>query len=157
MALQKPLDFNNGDVVTLDKTNASRQNAKENHHFFPNSLASKLGVKTEEINSLLNFAFISKHLNQEISNKYPSRYLQGYLETNPKLADQLKTHFIEEEAFNAALQDDFNSFIEKRGQTILKAINAICHVGDGVKTLNSSLDESEQEILLEGTGEIQED
>lgn len=157
MALQKPLDFNNGDLVTLDKTNASRQNAKENHHFFPNSLANKLGVKTEEINSLLNFAFISKHLNQEISNKYPSRYLQGYSETNPKLAEQLKTHFIEEEAFNAALQDDFNSFIEKRGQTILKAINAICHVGDGVKTLNSSLDESEQEILLEGTGEIQED
>lgn len=155
MALQKPLDFNNGDIVTLNNTNASRQNAKENHHFFPNSLANKLGIKSDEINSLLNFAFISKHLNQEISNKYPSKYLQGYAAANPALADNLLTHFISEEAYQAALQDDFHTFIEYRGQAILNAINNVCRINDGIQTMNSNLDESEQEILLDGT--IEED
>ena len=155
MALQKPVDFNNGDLVTLDKTNASRQNSKENHHFFPNSLASKLGVKSEEINSLLNFAFISKHLNLEISNKYPSKYLQGYTETNPNLIDHLKTHFIENEAYQAALNDDFHSFIEARGKAILSAINTVCRINDQVSTMNSNLDENEQEVLLDG--EIEEE
>ena len=151
MALRKPLDFNNGNLVTLDKTNASRQNSKENHHFFPNSLANKLGIKSEEINSLLNFAFISKHLNLEISNKYPSKYLQGYAATNPALAENLLTHFIGEEAYQAALQDDFHTFIEYRGQAILNAINNVCRVNDGLQTMSSNLDESEQEILLDGT------
>ncbi len=151
MALRKPRDFNNGDLVTLDKTNASRQNSKENHHFFPHSLAGKLGIKSEEINSLLNFAFISKHLNLEISNKYPSKYLIGYAESNPSLPEHLRSHFIEDEAFQAALQDDFHTFIEYRGQAILSAINKVCRVNDGLQTINSNLDESEQEILLDGT------
>lgn len=151
MALRKPRDFNNGDLVTLDKTNASRQNSKENHHFFPHSLASKLGIKSEEINSLLNFAFISKHLNLEISNKYPSKYLTGYAESNPSLPEHLSSHFIEDEAYQAALQDDFHTFIEYRGQAILNAINNVCRVNDGLQTMNSNIDESEQEILLEGT------
>lgn len=155
MALQKPLDFNNGDIVTLNKTNASRQNSKENHHFFPNSLANKLGIKPDEINSLLNFAFISKHLNLEISNKYPSKYLQGYAATNPALADNLLTHFISKEAYQAALQDDFHTFIEYRGQAILNAINNVCRINDGIQTMSSNLDESEQEVLLDGT--IEED
>ena len=149
MALQKPVDFNNGDLVTLDKTNASRQNSKENHHFFPNSLASKLGVKSEDINSLLNFAFISKHLNLEISNKFPSVYLQGYSETNPNLADHLKTHFIDSKAYQAAFANDFRTFIEARGNTILSAINNVCRINDATPTINSNLDENEQEVLLE--------
>lgn len=149
MALQKPVDFNNGDLVTLDKTNASRQNSKENHHFFPNSLASKLGVKAEDINSLLNFAFISKHLNLEISNKFPSVYLQGYSETNPSLEEHLKTHFIDSNAYQAASANDFNAFIEARGNTILSAINKVCRINDATTTINSNLDENEQEVLLE--------
>ncbi len=151
MALKKPLDFNNGDLVSLDKTNASRQNSKENHHFFPNSLASKMGIKSEEINSLLNFAFISKHLNLQISNKYPSTYLQEYSETNPELATQLKSHFIGEDAYQAALSNDFRLFVETRGQSILNAINTVCHVNDDAQTINSNMDESEQEIILDGT------
>ena len=63
----------------------------------------------------------------------------------------LRSHFIEDEAFQAALQDDFHTFIEYRGQAILSAINKVCRVNDGLQTINSNLDESEQEILLDGT------
>ena len=153
MALQKPVDFNNGDLVTLDKTNASRQNSKENHHFFPYSLASIMGIRLEEINSLLNFAFISKHLNLEISNKYPSYYLNGYAQTNSELVENLLTHFIDKDAYYAALQDDFHSFIEYRGNSILNEINRVCRVNDGLQTVNSNIDESELEVLLDGPNE----
>lgn len=59
MALNSPQDFDNNDAVTLDKTNASRSNSKENHHFFPYSLATTFGLSQNEINSVLNFAFIT--------------------------------------------------------------------------------------------------
>lgn len=150
MALQKPVDFDNGNIVTLDKTNASRQNSKENHHFFPYSLAGKMGVKQEEINSLLNFAFISKHLNLAISNKYPSNYLQGYAAENADLETHLQSHFISPAAYQAALKDDFQAFITARGGEILEAINRVCRVNDDVKTLNSNIDEDEEEIMLDG-------
>ena len=151
MALETPVDFDNGNIVTLDKTNASRQNSKENHHFFPYSLATKMGVKQEDINSLLNFAFISKHLNLQISNKYPSKYLQEYAAANPELESHLLTHFITPLAYQAAIQDDFQEFITERGNTILETINRVCRVNDKVKTLNSNIDEDEDEIMLDGS------
>ena len=151
MALETPVDFDNGNIVTLDKTNASRQNSKENHHFFPYSLATKMGVKQEDINSLLNFAFISKHLNLQISNKYPSKYLQEYAAANPNLEAHLLTHFITPSAYQAAMQDDFQTFITERGNTILETINKVCRVNDEVKTLNSNIDEDEDELLLDGS------
>ena len=151
MALETPVDFDNGNIVTLDKTNASRQNSKENHHFFPYSLATKMGIKQDDINSLLNFAFISKHLNLQISNKYPSKYLHEYAAANPDLEAHLLTHFITPAAYQAATQDDFKTFIEERGNTILETINRVCRVHDEVKTLNSNIDEDEDEIMLDGS------
>lgn len=41
LAANNPLDFNNGEQVKLDNTNASRANAKENHHFFSHTLVKK--------------------------------------------------------------------------------------------------------------------
>ena len=145
MALRKPVDFDNGNVVTLDKTNASRQNSKENHHFFPYSLATKMGIKQEEINSLLNFAFISKHLNLDISNDYPSDYLLGYASKNPDLEAHLLTHFITPAAYQAALNNDFQTFISERGNMILDTINSVCRVNDGLQTMNSNVDENGDE------------
>ena len=149
MALRKPVDFDNGNLVTLDKTNASRQNSKENHHFFPYSLATKMGIKQDEINSLLNFAFISKHLNLAISNKYPSKYLQEYSEVNAELETHLQSHFITPIAYQAALQNDFKTFISERGNAVLEEINRVCRINEGVLTMNSYLDESDDEIELE--------
>ena len=110
-----------------------------------------MGVKQEDINSLLNFAFISKHLNLQISNKYPSKYLLEYAAANPDLEAHLLTHFITPSAYQAAIRDDFQTFITERGNTILETINKVCRVNDEVKTLNSNIDEDEDEILLDGS------
>ena len=102
MALNGPLDFDNGAIVTLDKTNASRSNSKENHHFFPYALRNQFGITQDEANSVLNFAFITKRLNQQISAKHPSVYLQNYETENSDIQKCLLTHFIDEKAFAAA-------------------------------------------------------
>ena len=67
----------------------------------------------------------------------------------------MKTHFIENEAYQAALNDDFHAFIEVRGKAILSAINKVCRINDQVPTMNSNLDENDQEVLLDG--EVEED
>ena len=128
MAMNSPRDFDNNDIVTLDNTNASRANSKENHHFFPYSLKQTFGITDSEINCVLNFAFISKRLNNEISNKKPSIYLVDYENKNDKIIDSMASHFINLDAFNAAKANDFYKFIEDRGKIILQYINNVCKV-----------------------------
>lgn len=130
MASNGPRDFDNGQVVTLDNTNASRSNSKENHHFFPFSLRNTFGLTTNEANSVLNFAFISKRLNGSILNKRPSKYLAEYENATDKIVENLATHFISEKAFEAAKDDNFNAFIEERGKTIMAEINRVCQIQD---------------------------
>jgi len=127
-AANNPVDFNNGQIVTIDKTNASRANAKENHHFFPFSRQDVFHISNKEVNSLLNFAFISKSLNGEILNKLPSQYIAGYMEKATDVPKWLLTHFIDEKALNAAKNNDFSSFVEARGAMLMQAINERCRV-----------------------------
>lgn len=147
MARNTPRDFDNGQIVTLDNTNASRANSKENHHFFPFSLHNAFGLSTNEANSVLNFAFISKRLNLGILNKKPSKYLMEYEAKEPKIADYLLSHFITTEAFEAAKNDDFATFINERGKAIMSAINAVCQVQDP-HTIAPIIDEDEIEQEL---------
>ena len=139
ITLNSPVDFDNGDKVTLDKTNASQSNSKENHHFFPYALHKQMGISQDEVNSVLNFAFITKRLNQQISAKRPSVYLQQYETENPGIKKCLETHFIDEKAFIAAKNDNFREFITQRGKTILSRILELCLIGQANED-NSILD-----------------
>ena len=151
MALNSPRDFDNGDPVTLDKTNASQSNSKENHHFFPYSLHSEFGVTQQGINAVLNFAFISKRLNQDITNNYPSEYLANYERSNSNITSDLSSHFITEEAFISAKADDFNGFLRHRGSRILEEINKVCRTDEGKGEV--SMDDE----IIDEVEEIEED
>ena len=150
MAMNAPVDFDNGDVVTLDKTNASRANSKENHHFFPYSLYGEFALTKNDINSVLNFAFISKRLNGEILNKKPSVYLAKYEASNPQVGDNLKLHYIMPDAFAAAKRDDFEPFVSIRGTSLLNKIEELCRVNDNVETLSAATidvdDDADEEL-----------
>lgn len=149
LAANNPLDFNNGEQVKLDKTNASRANAKENHHFFPYSRQKDFAITQQEVNSLLNFAFISKSLNLDISNDLPSIYLQNYAETNSKLKDMLLTHFINETAYECARRNDFKGFVEERGLLIRNKINELCKTGKASIVSNTEEDDYDTSDDLE--------
>lgn len=148
MARNVPQDFDNGQVVTIDNTNASRAASKENHHFFPFSLHNTFGLTTNDVNSVLNFAFISKRLNQAISNKKPSVYLAEYEALEPNIDKHLATHFISVKAFEAAKNDDFKTFIEERGKTIMKTINEVCQVQDP-HTITPIIEENDESDLMD--------
>lgn len=148
MALNNPQDFDNNDSVTLDKTNASRSNSKENHHFFPYSLATSFGVSQNEINSVLNFAFITKRLNGHILNNKPSDYLLKMEHENKSIRAAMQTHFIDGEAYDAATKDDFHRFIELRGKQIVDRIYEVCRVDESLDTV-VSLEASELDLFDE--------
>ena len=126
LAKNQPKDFDNGELVTIDKTHASRSNSKENHHFFPFSLHKKFDITMSEANCVLNFAFISKRLNLAISNKFPSDYLAQYASVNPAMADHLASHYITPGALAAAMNNDFDAFIAERGKTLMELIDQVC-------------------------------
>lgn len=149
MALNNPQDFDNNDSVTLDKTNASRSNSKENHHFFPYSLATSFGVSQNEINSVLNFAFITKRLNGHILNNKPSDYLLKMEQENKSIRAAMQTHFIDDEAYDAATKDDFHRFIELRGKQIVNRINEVCRVDESIDTIASLEANSELDLFDE--------
>jgi len=152
MALENPKDFDNGQIVTLDRTNVSRSNSKENHHFFPFSLRQEFGTDSNGINSLLNFVLISGRLNREISNDYPSKYLLRYSSINSDIENHLLSHFIDKEALEAAKSDDFQKFIQKRGEYILKKIKSVIAGGDFSEPEEEILEENiefEEEIVTE--------
>ena len=129
LARNNPKDFDNGDPVTLDRTNASRSNSKENHHFFPYSTYRALSIPKDRINSVLNFAFITRRLNGRILDKKPSVYLREYKTDNPQLEEHLSSHYINLEAYEAAIADNYEGFIDARGKAIINEINSLCRVG----------------------------
>lgn len=141
MSLRSPKDFDNGNTVHLDRSNLSKSNSKENHHFFPYSLREKFGTDANGINSLLNFVLITSRLNREISNKYPSDYMREYASQNASIKEHLQSHFISEDAYSAILENDLQKFLELRGKEILEEIKA--------KTQFETLDENELTLTEE--------
>ena len=124
MSLRTPKDFDNGNTVPLDRSNLSKSNSKENHHFFPYSLREQFGTDANGINSLLNFVLITSRLNREISNKYPSDYMKEYSAQNTFIKEHLQTHFITEEAYDAILENNLQKFLELRGKEIVAEIQS---------------------------------
>jgi hypothetical protein len=151
MALENPRDFDNGQEVVLDRTNVSRSNSKENHHFFPFSLRQQFGTDSNGINSLLNFVLISGRLNREISNDYPSQYLSVYAAKNNNIDEHLLSHFINNNAIDYAKANDFQQFIQMRGELILEKIKLKIKVDEFSKPEDEILDDNIEfeEVLTE--------
>ena len=151
MALENPQDFDNGQMVTLDRTNVSRSNSKENHHFFPYSLSRQFNTDNDGINSLLNFVLISGRLNREISNDFPSKYLEGYELKNNNINEHLLSHLINQDALNAAKSNDFHLFVQKRGELILDKIQSNTKIGEFSKPEDDILEDNIEfeEVLVE--------
>lgn len=93
---------------------------------------AQFDLKKDDVNSVLNFAFITKRLNGEILNKRPSIYLADYESANPNIGAHLEHHYIGHDAYTAARADDFERFVSCRGAAIIDEINSLCRVESGV-------------------------
>jgi hypothetical protein len=98
-------------------------NAKEFHHFFPRDYLAKKGESSDRINSLANVVLLTSASNKTISATPPSTYLKQVIgAAGDKLSIWLSSNLISDEAFGAALQDDFTAFLKYRAQTIQQAV-----------------------------------
>ena len=146
VALEGAIDFN---------TNLALENAPENdkHHIFP-----KARFRNPRINSILNFTWLSGETNKKIKDKRPSIYIPEFIKDKfdgdeEKFRKVLNSHFINENAYEHMLNDDFESFIREREQTLLSKIATAIGIKKESQTQTMISPETpfDNEMLIENT------
>lgn len=118
LALEGARDFDTGQ--TLEN---ARANDKD--HIFPKSGFGSV----KHINSILNMTWMSDDTNRKIKKyKKPSVYVKEFIRDKygndeKKFLEVLKSHFINRNAYDCMLKDDFDGFIAEREKTIIAQIS----------------------------------
>ena len=121
LAYSEPKDFQDNGKVILDNSWLKVANSKNYHHFFPKSFLKKRNIGNE--NSLVNITLVGADLNKrKISAKAPSIYINDFFEENSDLPVSLNSHFIDGIDEFGISSDDYNVFLEKRGEAIFEAL-----------------------------------
>jgi hypothetical protein len=102
-------------------------NKNEYHHIFPKDYLKKKNYDNDQINIHANICMLNLGNNRTISNKAPSEYfLMVKSRLGSSLQDILLSNFIDEEAYNCALEDNYEGFIAARKKLILKKAMELC-------------------------------
>ena len=118
-----PLSFASNSLVRIDNSWLHRTNSKNYHHFFPRAYLARRGIPDWQANSILNITLVDDYLNKRtIGAKAPSIYMDEFRQKNNQLCDTLKTHLIDDLDIFGIWTDDYNRFIEQRGQRVLEEI-----------------------------------
>ncbi len=122
LAHNEPVDLLTGKKIDTSLA-LSWDNAKEFHHFFPQAFLKNKKEPVQRINCLANIIMLTSASNKDILNKAPSAYLQDVAEAaGGSLNDWLKSNIISEQAYEAALRDDFDGFLTYRAEAINLAV-----------------------------------
>ena len=98
-------------------------NSKNYHHFFPRAFLRKAGVSEEEANNIVNITIVDDYLNKrEIGAKPPSKYMKKFQDSNSDLIKTMETHLIGDLEEFGILDDDYETFIQKRSKSISKQL-----------------------------------
>lgn len=125
LAYHSPIDILTGQPVDVGHA-LSWTNAKEYHHFFPDAYLKQRGVSGERINSLANLIMLSSASNKTITNRAPSDYLRDVqAAAGGQLEKWLASNLISTEAYQAALIDDYDTFLKERARTIHDAVTSL--------------------------------
>ncbi|MDE1868029.1 MAG: hypothetical protein KGI08_10020, partial [Thaumarchaeota archaeon] len=121
LALEGANDFN---------TNQTLENARNNDkdHLFPKAEFHSM----RNVNSILNISWMSDETNRKIKRyKKPSAYVKEFIKekyggNEKEFLKVLESHFINKNAYDCMLRDDFQGFISEREKVVLGKIkNAI--------------------------------
>jgi hypothetical protein len=125
LAYKMPLDILTGQ--SIDVANAlSWQNSKEFHHFFPQAFLKSKGVSTSKASALANMVFLSSASNKLICDRAPSDYVKGLLDEHGEQARQwLASNLVDDDAIHAALNDNYEAFLEARAHRIHEEANKL--------------------------------
>jgi len=152
LAHHHPMDLLTLQAIDITKALAWT-NAKEFHHFFPKKFLERRGESQGKINCLANIVMLTSASNKIISDLAPSTYLvQVAKESGERLPEILESNLIPRAAFEAALRDDFDSFLELRSQYIHDAVLSKAGWSESEESDEAASDpslDSEEEDTLE--------
>ncbi|MET7414027.1 GmrSD restriction endonuclease domain-containing protein [Streptomyces rubiginosohelvolus] len=112
LAQEMPLSFVSGSPITLANV-LQNYNRNEFHHLYPRAYLKQKGVKAENINALVNFAFMSSQDNKTLGGVAPSVYRQ-------KMDVKATPNILEKSLCPASLfEDDFEEFSKERAARLV--------------------------------------
>ena len=119
----------NGAKDFITRSSYGERISKNNiDHIFPESIFKKEEYRGHEyVDSILNLTLLSKNTNEYKRDKLPSEYINYFISkyysgSEENFKEILKTHLINEEAFQAMKDNNFEKFLDARGKSILEAI-----------------------------------
>lgn len=126
LAFNHPRDLLTGQKIDVGAA-LHHGNAKEFHHFFPRDyLIKSKGAAARKANTLANFVMLTAASNKRITNRAPSDYLKEVVSANGgDLNAILESNLISQKAFDAALNDDFDRFLDERAKTIAEEVSKL--------------------------------
>ena len=121
----RPRRFNAHDrEVNIDNSWMLKINSKNYHHFFPKGYLKNENVPNWFANSILNITFVDDYLNKRIIGaRPPSEYMAEFREQNPEIDDTMKTHLIDDLDTYGIWDNDYETFINRRGERVLEELD----------------------------------
>jgi hypothetical protein len=121
------------------------------HHIFPRAYLRDLGYDPKQIELALNITFLTADSNNFISNRAPSVYIEDRIQHLEKLGiardvatSNLKAvladHLVNEAAWDALVDDDYEAFVTARGEAVRNRLAAL-----GVAVVAARPDDAEAE------------
>jgi hypothetical protein len=119
-----PLSFATNSQVRIDNSWLKQQNSRNYHHFFPKAYLRGQGYDEGQSNSILNITLVDDYLNKrKIGRRAPSDYIGGFAADNPQIDVALRSHLIDDIHLFGVADDDYETFLEMRGQRVLTELN----------------------------------
>lgn len=148
-------DFGSG--IELTHSLLGKNSTLEVHHIFPKDILYRAGKSKSIVNSLANYAFLTKETNLEISNRNPEEYMAYYSQKQP---GALESNWIpiDPELWKV---ENYEVFLQKRRELLAKGANEFLQslYNDAVPSANienftdrlapNVLDEEEENQLAE--------
>lgn len=123
LAYHQPKSFDSNDIVNLDNSSLKIATSRNYHHFFPKAYLAEY-KKSAQPNLMANITLIDGYSNKHIiGKKPPSEYMDMFVTSNSDIKETLKSHFIGEIEGWGIADDDYNKFIKRRSNAIVKFIN----------------------------------
>jgi len=123
-AYHLPRSFNNNSLVKIDNSWLKTSTSKNYHHFFPRAYLSNAGVQWWQANSVLNITIVDDFLNKRVIRaKSPGEYMKPFEKSNKHLSETMRSHLIDDLDEYGIWENNYEKFLEARGQRILDEIN----------------------------------